>query len=263
MIGVFLSPVLILGYLGVTSEVAVGEVFYKLAMRVVLPIIVGQLMRNFVPATVEFYKKHKQPFKKAQELALVFIVYTTFCSTFSTDNSEFVTGVDIVVMVAVEFVCLSGLMLLAWFSMPLFLGKDLEPKLRVMGLFGCTHKTVAMGVPMINAIYESDPWIGLIILPLLIWHTMQLVLGSILVPKLAKWVESEEERRGLNQIDDDDAAPNDDEDVEAAEKRPQSTNEDIAADNVTTLACGSMDDMDNTSQTGNTTRISQLRSAEC
>ena len=189
MIGVVLSPMLILGYLGVTGNVELAEVFYKLALRVVLPIVVGQLVRKLSPATVEFYKKHKKVFKKVQQFALVFIVYTVFCRTFSQQNNDNISGVDIVVVVIVEFCCLSGLMILAWYSLKVFFRN--EPELRVMGLFGCTHKTVAMGVPLINAIYENNEWIGLITLPLLIWHTMQLILGSFLAPKLAAWVEQE------------------------------------------------------------------------
>ena len=50
-----------------------------------------------------------------------------------------------------------------------------SPKLRVMGLFGCTHRT-NRDVPLINAIYENNPAVGHT-LPLLIWHPMQLVLA--------------------------------------------------------------------------------------
>jgi hypothetical protein len=56
-----------------------------------------------------------------------------------------------------------------------------------------------MGVPLINAIYESDPLVGLYTLPLLIWHPMQLVLGSLLAPRLAAFVESEMERLGVTE----------------------------------------------------------------
>jgi hypothetical protein len=59
----------------------------------------------------------------------------------------------------------------------------------------CTFQ-VAMGVPLINAIYEDNPLVGLYTLPLLIWHPMQLVVGSFLAPRLSAWVESEKERLG-------------------------------------------------------------------
>ncbi len=51
-----------------------------------------------------------------------------------------------------------------------------------------------MGVPLINAIYESNTNVGLYTLPLLVWHPMQLVIGSFLAPKLAAFVDREEER---------------------------------------------------------------------
>lgn len=55
-----------------------------------------------------------------------------------------------------------------------------------------------MGIPLINSIYESDPLVGLYTLPLLIWHPMQLVLGSFLAPKLLKWVQEEKKRLGID-----------------------------------------------------------------
>ena len=64
----------------------------------------------------------------------------------------------------------------------------------VMGLFGCTYKSVAIGIPLINAIYEENPLVGFYTLPLLIWYPMQLIIGTFLSPRLSKFVEEEEER---------------------------------------------------------------------
>jgi sodium/bile acid cotransporter 7 len=200
MIGVFLSPLLILGYLSVSGEVDLVDVFYKLALRVVLPVVIGQLIRKFIPPAVKFFENHKPGFKQAQQLALVFIVYTVFCETFQEGNKN-VTGVDIIVMIIVEFLCLTVLMTLAWILLKLLFPN--EPRLRVMGLYGCTHKTVAMGVPLINALYEHDSTIGLITLPLLTWQSMQLIMGSFLAPKLASWVNKEEIRLGIHQGGED------------------------------------------------------------
>jgi len=194
LVGVFLSPVLILGYLGVTGDIDLLQVFYKLALRVVLPVVIGQILQKTSKRVVEFNKRHKAKFKSAQQYCLVFIVYTVFCRTFE-DGSDSSIG-DIFLMIAFQFIFLTAFMVLAWYSLGFFF-KD--PRLRVMGLFGCTHKTVAMGVPLINAIYEDNPAIGLYTLPLLIWHPMQLVLGTFLAPRLAAYVEREEERLGLTE----------------------------------------------------------------
>ena len=188
LVGVFLSPALILMYLGVRGQVDLGDVFFKLGMRVVLPIAIGQFLQKFVPPAKEFVKRYKKYFKKAQEYCLVFIVYTVFCKTF-LNGSDAGVG-DIFLMIALQFLMLSVVMVLAWVLLRILFGN--EPKLQAMGLFGCTHKTVAMGVPLINAIYEDNPMVGLYTLPLLIWHPMQLVLGTAVAPRVAAYVQRRE-----------------------------------------------------------------------
>lgn len=193
MISVFLSPLLILAYLGVSGNVELGEVFYKLALRIVLPSVVGQLLQKYSNSTVAFYESHKWHFKTAQMAAMAFIVYTVFCRTF-LDEGDSNVG-DVFVMIAVQVVLYCFLMIVAWYSLRL-LFRD-EPTLRAMGLFGCTHKAMAIGIPLINSIYENDPLVGLYTLPLLIWHPSQLIIGSLIAPKLHAWVLSEKERLGI------------------------------------------------------------------
>ena len=47
-----------------------------------------------------------------------------------------------------------------------------DRKLIIMGFYGCHHKTIALGLPLINAIYTNDPKVGVYVLPLLIWHPL-------------------------------------------------------------------------------------------
>lgn len=190
LVGVVLSPALILGYVGVSSTVSVGKVFYKLAIRVLLPIVVGQLLKWFAPPVNDFVRDYKHYFKHAQMYLLVFIVYTVFCKTFSDEELD-VPVKDTFLMIVFVGISLVILMVLAWYLLKLFFRRDV--KLRVTGLYGCTHKTIAMGIPLIQAIYEGNPAIGLYTLPLLIWHPMQLVIGTFLAPRLLVWVEASEE----------------------------------------------------------------------
>lgn len=196
LIAVFLSPALVLMYLGVKGAVDLGTVFYKLAIRVVLPIAIGQIFHNFSPRVCAFVKEHKPVFKKVSEYCLIFIIYTVFCKTFSKERDA--SALDIFIMIALEFLLLATMMGLAWFLLKLLFPN--APKLRVMGLFGCTHKSVALGIPLINAIYEENPLVGFYTLPLLIWHPMQLVIGTFLAPRLCKFVEREEERLAQNDL---------------------------------------------------------------
>mmetsp|Transcript_30635 Transcript_30635/g.64814 ORF Transcript_30635/g.64814 Transcript_30635/m.64814 type:complete len:139 (-) Transcript_30635:1076-1492(-) len=122
-------------------------------------------------------------------------------------------------MIAMQFVMLTIVMALAWISLNILFRN--EPKLVAMGLFGCTHKTVAMGVPLINAIYEDNPLVGLYTLPLLIWHPMQLVLGTAVAPRVAAYVKKREMELMQNQEQQEDdkdvGKPHPDEDSQLME----------------------------------------------
>jgi solute carrier family 10 (sodium/bile acid cotransporter), member 7 len=105
----------------------------------------------------------------------------------------------VAIVIVFVFLCMTSCMALAWFTMKPLFNKD--PALRIMGVFGCTQKTIALGIPLILSIFGGSPNIGLYTLPILIWHPMQLVVGSFFVPKLQKFLASENER--LSVVKDD------------------------------------------------------------
>lgn len=193
IIGIFLSPALILFYLGTSGDgdISLARVFYKLTIRVIVPLVIGLGLRLCFQKIATVVTNHKRKLKRCQEYALVFIVYTVFCQTFTEGTDA--GAQDIVVTVFFQLFLLVAFMAISW----LLLGQmsfSKEPKLRVMAVFGCSGKTISLGVPLINSIYEQDPQRGLYTLPLLIWHPLQLVIGSYLAPRLAKFIEEEEAR---------------------------------------------------------------------
>jgi len=117
-----------------------------------------------------------------------------FCRQFSRDADK-LGGGPVVIVILFILLCMVSCKALAWYLLKVLFHD--EPKLRVMGLFGCTQKTIALGIPLILAIFGSSDNIGMYTLPVLIWHPMQLVVGSILAPRLQKFVATEEERLGL------------------------------------------------------------------
>lgn len=187
LISVFLSPFLILYYIGTKTEIDLPSVIIKLLLRVLLPMIIGQLLQFYVKPVVIYVDENINTFKRAQEYALIYIVYTVFCKTF-LQEIDGVSFIDIVTMGMYQFTLLCIVTIIAWLSLKV-LFRD-EPRLRVMGIYGCVQKSAAVGIPLIGAIYENDPKLaGLYTLPLLIWHPSQMILGSALVPHLAAGVE--------------------------------------------------------------------------
>jgi sodium/bile acid cotransporter 7 len=213
VIGVFLSPTLIILYLGRPSSSSSGTndssttttttttvhpvtIVIKLVLRIIVPLFIGQIIRYYIPASKVYMNVHKSQIKLLQECILTFIVYCTFCDTFSNMGNNVysdVSATSIILMIIIQGVLLISVMILAWFTLKVGFGTK-YPKLVAMGLFGCTHKTVALGIPLISAMYSStDPtMMGLYTLPLLVWHPMQLLFGSGIAPYVANYVDRRE-----------------------------------------------------------------------
>jgi sodium/bile acid cotransporter 7 len=204
LIGVIISPFLILCYIGMNSQMNPIDVFIKLALRVLLPVFIGQILQRWSVVQTHIITKYKHMFKQLQQYCLVYIVYTVFCSTFATPNnknsssSSMLSTRDVIMVFLCQITLLLLVMIMAWISLRYWFPN--QPKLQAMGFVGCTFKTVAVGVPLVNAMYATTApeLVALYTLPLLIWHPMQLIIGSLLAPYLARYVDKELERLGTN-----------------------------------------------------------------
>mmetsp|Transcript_800 Transcript_800/g.1755 ORF Transcript_800/g.1755 Transcript_800/m.1755 type:complete len:384 (-) Transcript_800:254-1405(-) len=180
-LGVVLTPLLVMKITGGSADVPVASIMGKLFMTVVLPLLVGQLIKY---SGIFPQKKMKAiPFSTFRSLILLSIIYTTFCSTFMKELEISTTGfcglvvvlflIQVVNMLLVKQVCeFQGL-----------------PRTDVVAAMFCAvHKSLTLGMPITGIVFEGDPKLAVITIPLLIYHPMQILLGSLLVPTLKKWV---------------------------------------------------------------------------
>ena len=88
---------------------------------------------------------------------------------------------------------------------------------RVAILFCASQKTAAFGIPIITSLYESSEYLGVYIVPLLIYHPMQLVIDSFLVQPLSQRVAKYEKAMDIVNGDDD----NEEEEEEEVEPKEE------------------------------------------
>ena len=116
---------------------------------------------------------------------------TIFCKSFQS-TGEKAGWISIVLLLVSELLLQAVLMIIAWFFLRM-IAPD-QSRLRVMGTICSAHKTISLGAPLIGALVEGLPNESLYFLPLLMWHPMQLVFGSLLTSRFASWLNSEAER---------------------------------------------------------------------
>jgi sodium/bile acid cotransporter 7 len=55
---------------------------------------------------------------------------------------------------------------------------------RITAAFCGSKKSLVHGTVMSNVIFKGNPYVGIILLPLMIYHTLQLIAASIIAQKL-------------------------------------------------------------------------------
>jgi len=188
IMGIFISPAYIFWLLGAKGSVSFTDVLLSLTYKVIIPTFVGQILVNInVDVVINFLKTIKPYTKRTQETLLCLIVWATFSTTFY--NKVSVSGTDIVLVLVLMGVLQAICYVVFWFELAIpFLSFSLED--RIAGMFCSTHKTLALGIPLITAIYEEYDNVGLYTLPLLIYHPAQIIFGAYISPKLARMVEN-------------------------------------------------------------------------
>jgi sodium/bile acid cotransporter 7 len=126
------------------------------------------------------------PYSVVGKLVLVLIIYTLFCDTFHSDiqvEASQVIGVALGVVLT-QVAALTSLFWLA--NRCSFLSKEDV----VAVLFTGTHKSLTLGIMLLKLVYQEHPHFMLLSLPLIVYHPTQILLGSLLVAPLKRWMTS-------------------------------------------------------------------------
>jgi sodium/bile acid cotransporter 7 len=178
LLGVFLTPLwvaFVLRSTGVRQPLA--PVILDLMLWLVLPLVVGQLCR---PLFARWASKNKSRINMADRATILVLVYTSFCDSFKNgvwSNNGWLTLALVVAIATVLFTVVMTVMGLTSRA----LGFSRED--RIAAMFCGSKKTLASGVPMARLIFGAHPGIGLILLPIMIYHPLQLVICGVLAQR--------------------------------------------------------------------------------
>ncbi|XP_032102336.1 sodium/bile acid cotransporter 7 isoform X1 [Sapajus apella] len=188
-LGIVITPLLLLLFLGSSSSVPFTSIFSQLFMTVVVPLIIGQIVRRYIK---DWLERKKPPFGAISSSVLLMIIYTTFCDTFSNPNIDLDKFSLVLILVIIFSIQLSFMLLTFVFSTRNNSG--FTPADTVAIIFCSTHKSLTLGIPMLKIVFAGHEHLSLISVPLLIYHPAQILLGSVLVPTIKSWMVSRQKK---------------------------------------------------------------------
>ena len=178
ILGIIISPLLLSLLLRGSGAALPPEellgILGGLGWRMILPILVGHLLRRLRPM---FAHRHGGRFRKAQSALILFIVFFTVSN--AAANQTFLDNLPRMGLPFLYLAISHWLLLALVFSGSLAFGFPRGD--RISALFAAPQKTVALGAPLLTVYFADRPeLLAMAILPLVFHHIFQLSTAGVL-----------------------------------------------------------------------------------
>jgi sodium/bile acid cotransporter 7 len=181
VLGVVVSPALLLFCTGKAGSLPFLPMVGKLVAQVLIPLGVGQALQAAAPGAVA---RLRPQLGRASLWLLLVLIWAVMCMGF---DKGFGASAGQLAVVGFATVLLHAAALgLAFAASGWGAWRFTRPG-RTAALIGSTQKSAAMGMPLLLIAFAHDPSLGLIALPLIIYHPLQMVSASLLAPRLERW----------------------------------------------------------------------------
>jgi len=175
LLGVVMTPF----WMGVAGGEVAGELdlwasIVDLSIKVVLPVILGLVMHRYLFPKIKPYLSR---LKYLDQTVILSIVFTTFSESFSqrlfASFSWLSLGVLSLVMLFILLLVVGILLLLV--RVLSFSKED-----QIAAIFCGSTKSLVHGVAIGKVLFPNAAIFGLVLLPVMLYHLQQLILGSLL-----------------------------------------------------------------------------------
>jgi sodium/bile acid cotransporter 7 len=175
LLGLFATPALA-SLVATTAglDLPIADAIRTVATQVLLPLVLGQLARPLLAGPLG---RHRTATAFADRASIVLIVYAAFCESFVAGAWAGAAWWSL----AVACAAMAAVLAVATVAVRFAAGAlGLSPEDAVVAVFCGSQKSLASGMPMANVLFGHHPALGLLVLPLIVYHQLQLMLGAML-----------------------------------------------------------------------------------
>ena len=179
LIGVALTPFLVAQLLHQDGGGISLDAIEKIALQILLPFIVGQILRPWIGG---FVNRHKLLTMIVDRGSILLIVYSAF-------GAGTVAGIWRTIPAPGLLLCFAVVALLLALAMGIMVAAGrithMPPQDRAVLFFCGSTKSLASGLPIATAIFPAAT-VGATVLPVMIYHMTQLLVCSAIAQRLAR-----------------------------------------------------------------------------
>ncbi|WP_460148053.1 bile acid:sodium symporter family protein [Pseudomonas sp. S2_A02] len=175
VLGIFLTPLLVSFVVGSgAGGIDLGSTLLDLCAMLLLPLVLGQLLR---PLLGKLFARHKRYTNIADKLVILLLVYSAFCNSMVSGMWQ-QQGNSVILTALMGSAILLAIIL--WMTTRTARALKFSPADEIAAVFCASKKSLAAGAPMAALIFGANPGLGLILLPIMIYHPLQLIVCSVM-----------------------------------------------------------------------------------
>lgn len=175
VLGIFITPWLCSLVVGSGSDgIDLGATLLDLCGLLLAPLLLGQALR---PWLGKFFARHKRYTNVMDKVVILLLVYAAFCNSMVSGMWQ-QQGLSVLVTAFVGSAIILALVL--WLTTRTARALRFNRADEIAAVFCASKKSLAAGAPMAALIFGAHPGLGLILLPIMIYHPLQLIVCSIM-----------------------------------------------------------------------------------
>ena len=183
LVGIVATPLLVASLLGGNGGGFSADSLLKIVLQLLVPFLAGQLLRRWIGG---FVTRRKRVLGLVDRGSILLVVYTAFSAGMVQGIWHQVSPARLGGLVGVEAVILAVMLLLTWYG-----GKALRfgRADRIALQFAGSKKSLAAGLPMASVLFGAQA--ALAVLPLMLFHQMQLIVCAVIAKRRAREAAAE------------------------------------------------------------------------
>lgn len=178
--GMFLTPLLVGLVFSAGGHGGFSlDALTSILLQLLAPFVIGQILQPWIGNFIRARKTLLMPVDRG---SILMVVYLAFSEAVTQHIWQTLSAQDLIVVVAVDIVLLALVLMITYFGSRL-MGFSREDQITIT--FCGSKKSLATGVPMANIIFAGQS-VGAIVLPIMIFHQIQLMVCAVLAQQFAR-----------------------------------------------------------------------------
>lgn len=178
LVGIVLTPLLAAALLGGSGGGFSADSVVEIVLQLLVPFVAGQVLRRWIGG---FVVRHKKVLGLVDRGSILLVVYTAFSEGMVRGVWHQVSPARLAGLLAVEAVLLAVMLVLTWYGAK---GLGFGRADRIAIQFAGSKKSLAAGLPMASVLFGAQA--SLAVLPLMLFHQMQLMVCAVIAKRRAR-----------------------------------------------------------------------------